>query len=146
MLVDGAAAGVVGEIAPDVVAALGLGGPVVGFELDLGVMFGGERRAAQMGDVSRYPASGVDLAFVVDADVPAAEIAATLRAAAGELLEEIHLFDVFRSEALGGERVSLAFALRFRAADRTLTDEEVAGMRQRCIDAVERSHHAELRG
>jgi phenylalanyl-tRNA synthetase beta chain len=55
------------------------------------------------------------------------------------------MFDVFRSGSLGERRKSLAFALRFRAPDRTLTDEEVGGLRQRCIEAVTAAHGAELR-
>src|SRR2546421_437439 len=68
------------------------------------------------------------------------------RAAAGDVLEEVRLFDVFRSDALGAGRKSLAFALRFRALDRTLTDDEVGEIRRRCVDAVAREYHAELRG
>jgi phenylalanyl-tRNA synthetase beta chain len=53
---------------------------------------------------------------------------------------------VFRSDALGPDKKSLAFGLRFRAPDRTLTDEEVGGLRQRCIDAMAKEHGAGLRG
>ena len=69
-----------------------------------------------------------------------------MRTAAGELLEDVSLFDVFRTEALGAGRKSLTFALRFRAPDRTLTDAEVASVRARAIDAVVSAHSAELRG
>ena len=62
------------------------------------------------------------------------------------LLEDVRLFDVFRSDALGPNKKSLAFGLRFRAPDRTLTDEEVGGLRQRCIDAMAKKHGAGLRG
>jgi phenylalanyl-tRNA synthetase beta chain len=68
-----------------------------------------------------------------------------LVAAGGELLEAVRLFDVFRSDALGEGKVSLAFALRFRSAERTLTDEEIGALRQACIAAVVRDHAAELR-
>ena len=95
--------------------------------------------------VSRFPASSIDLAFVVDDDIPAAALEATLARTGGELLEHVALFDVFRSEALGPGKVSLAFALRFRALDRTLTDDEVSVLRQKCIDAVVSMHGAELR-
>jgi phenylalanyl-tRNA synthetase beta chain len=77
--------------------------------------------------------------------VPAANVESTLRAAGGELLERVELFDVFRSEALGPGKISLAFSLRFRAPDRTLTDEEVGRLRQRAIEAVVAAHRAELR-
>ncbi len=59
--------------------------------------------------------------------------------------ESKRLFDVFRSASIGAGRVSLAFALRFRATDRTLTDDEVAALRQGCIDAVTETHAAQLR-
>ena len=62
-----------------------------------------------------------------------------------ELLESVRTFDEFRSEQLGEGRRSLAFALRFRAPDRTLTDAEIAEVRQRCIDAVTAAHAATLR-
>jgi phenylalanyl-tRNA synthetase beta chain len=68
-----------------------------------------------------------------------------LRDAVGDVLEDVRVFDDFRSEALGAGRRSLAFALRFRAPDRTLTDADVAGLRQRAIDAVAAAHDAQLR-
>jgi phenylalanyl-tRNA synthetase beta chain len=61
-------------------------------------------------------------------------------------LEQVSLFDAFRSDAIGPGRVSLAFSLRFRAPDRTLTDAEVASARQAAIEAVVGAHGAELRG
>ena len=146
VLVDGVEAGHVGELAPGVLAAIELTRPVVALELDLGILFDGRRRDRAFRSPSKFPASTIDLAFVVADDVPAASIAATLRDAGGALLESVRCFDVFRSDGLGAGRVSLAFALRFRAGDRTLTDEEVGGLRQTCIDAVVSTHGAELRG
>lgn len=146
IFVDGEEAGTVGEVAPEVVTAMELPSPVVAFEVDLDRFLAGSRRDRRYRPVSRYPASGIDLAFVVGSDVPAARVEETLAAAGGDLLEELELFDVFESpEALGEGRRSLAFRLRFRAPDRTLTDEEVAGVRQACIDAVTTTHAAELR-
>ncbi len=78
--------------------------------------------------------------------VLAADIEATLRRAGGDLLESVRCFDEFRSDALGPGRRSLAFALRYRAPDRTLTDDEVGKARQRAIDSVVKVHGAELRG
>ena len=83
---------------------------------------------------------------MVDDAVPASVLAETLRAAAGDLVEDVRVFDEFTSDTLGAGRRSLAFAVRFRAPDRTLTDAEVAELRGRCIDAVVRVHGAELRG
>jgi phenylalanyl-tRNA synthetase beta chain len=146
IVVDGAEIGVVGAVAPTVLDAVELTLPVVGLELDLDRLLAARRRDRTFRPPSPYPLSSIDLAFVVDESVAAATVAATLGGAAGDLLEDIRLFDVFRSDALGGGRKSLAFTLRFRAADHTLTDDEVGEVRQRCIDAVHGQHGGELRG
>jgi phenylalanyl-tRNA synthetase beta chain len=144
VLVDGTPVGVVGELAREALRAHNIDAPVVGCEIDVDLLLAGKRRDDAYQPVSRFPASNIDLAFVVDDAVPAAAIVATLRAAAGDVLESVRCFDEFRSEALGAARRSLAFALRFRT-DHTLTDEEVARLRQAGIDAVTRAHGAELR-
>ena len=136
VLVDGSPVGVVGEIAPEVVDTLDLPAAVVGFELDLDATRAGARAPRTYQPVSRFPASAIDLAFVVDEQVPAGAVLRTLRDAAGDLAERVELFDVFRSDAIGAGRVSLAFTVSFRAPERTLTDDEVAARRQRVIDAV----------
>ena len=94
---------------------------------------------------SRFPASTIDLAFEVPDAVAATAVERTLRDAGRDLLEDVRVFDEFRSDALGSGRRSLAFTLRFRAPDRTLTDAAVADLRQRAIDAVRAAHGAELR-
>ncbi len=95
--------------------------------------------------MSRFPSSDIDLAFEVDESTPAAAVEATLRDAAGPLLEGLRLFDVYRGPALAEGRRSLAYRLRFCALDHTLTDDEVAEARRRCIEAVEAGHPARLR-
>ncbi len=115
-------------------------------ELDVASLLAGTRVPRLSSPISRFPASSIDLAFVVPDTEPAGAVRRTLADAGGELLEDVRLFDVFRSDALGADRVSLAFACSFRAPDRTLTDEEVATLRRACIDAVVDAHHAELRG
>jgi phenylalanyl-tRNA synthetase beta chain len=146
VVVDGEEIGVVGEIDRQVLEALDLAPPVVGLEIDLDRLLRARRRDRAFRPPSPYPPSSIDLAFVVPDHVAAADVAATLRAAAGDVLEDVRLFDVFRSDTLGAGRKSLAFALRFRAPDHTLTDGEVGEIRRRCIDAVVREHDAELRG
>jgi phenylalanyl-tRNA synthetase beta chain len=81
-------------------------------------------------DVTTFPAVYQDLAVVVPADVPAEVVAEAIRAGGGELLQEAEVFDLFAGEQLGADRKSLALNLEFRAPDRTLTDEEVAGLRE----------------
>lgn len=139
--------GVIGEVDPSVLEAFELGSTrrVGWIEVDLDRLVAAPRRDARSRPVSRYPSSDIDLAFAVDDSVPAADVARTIREAAGEWLETLELFDVFRGPALGAGRRSLAFRLRFCALDHTLTDQEVAGVRTRCIDAVEHAYPAELR-
>ena len=96
--------------------------------------------------MSRFPSSDVDLAFVVADSVPAAQVEATLRRAAGGLCESVVLFDVYRGAGLSQGSRSLAYRVRFCALDRTLTDAEVAELRARCIEAVESEFQATLRG
>ncbi len=146
--VVGAAAGplgVVGEIDPDVLSALGIAGRVGVLELDLRLLLAEPRRPAEARPVSRFPSSDVDLAFAVPDAIPAADVEATLRAAAGDLLERVVLFDVYRGAGLAAGTRSLAFHLRFTALDRTLTDTEIAAVHQACIDAVCGAHSASLR-
>ncbi|MDQ1380319.1 MAG: phenylalanyl-tRNA synthetase beta chain [Actinomycetota bacterium] len=145
ILVDGREVGAIGEVAAAVADALSLAGPIVACEIDVGAVLESARTDRMSSPVSRFPASTVDLAFVVDDRIPAAALQETLAAAGSELLENVALFDVFRSDALGPGKVSLAFSLRFRALDRTLTDDEVSALRQKCIDAVVSAHGAELR-
>jgi phenylalanyl-tRNA synthetase beta chain len=137
--------GAVGEVAEAVVEALGLEAPVVACEVSLDGLFEAPRRDRAFVAPSRFPASVIDLAFDVADSVPAAAIASSLGAAVGDLLEDVRVFDEFRSDALGPGRRSLAFALRFRAPDRTLTDAEVGDLRRRAIDAVTTAHDARLR-
>ena len=78
--------------------------------------------------------------------VTAGDVERTLTGAGGELVATVRLFDVYRGEQVGEGRRSLAFAVRLQAADRTLTDEDVADVRRRLIDAVEGALPATLRG
>jgi phenylalanyl-tRNA synthetase beta chain len=145
LMVDGEVIGVLGEVGIDVRTALELTGPVAALELDADRLLAAERRDRTFRPPSPYPPSNIDLAFVVAEDTAAGDVSATLRDAAGQLVEDVRLFDVFRSDALGQGRKSLAFAVRFRAPDRTLTDAEVGELRQQCIQAVTETHGAELR-
>jgi phenylalanyl-tRNA synthetase beta chain len=149
--------GSVGEIDPAVAARFDLTRTAAGgnaprrvgwLEVDLGLLFDEAqvpRRITVGGAVSRFPSSDIDLAFVVDDRHPADAVADALRIAGGELLESVHLFDVYRGEGIAEGARSLAYRLRFCAPDRTLTDEEVGGLRATCIAAVEAEFGAVLR-
>jgi phenylalanyl-tRNA synthetase beta chain len=97
-------------------------------------------------EISSFPPVLIDVALVVATHVPERDVERTLREAAGPLLESIRLFDVYLDDdRLGADRRSLAFALRFRAADRTLTLDEATGLRDAAVAAAVERHGAELR-
>ncbi|MCY4162971.1 MAG: phenylalanine--tRNA ligase subunit beta [bacterium] len=145
ILVDGAKVGVLGEVDPDVLNAYEISEPVAWLELRLDAVLGSNRGLSAYRAPSRFPSSDIDLAFIVPEEVEAGDVAATIAQAAGETLTSVMLFDVFRSNKLGDSHRSLAYALRFEAADRTLTDADVASARQACIEAVTITHNATLR-
>jgi phenylalanyl-tRNA synthetase beta chain len=115
------------------------------FELDLDALAEAAPDVAAFDPVSPYPEVRQDLAFVVDEDVPAADLLAAIREAAGELLRELEVFDEYRGEQIGEGKRSLAFRLAFGSPERTLTDEDVAPVRASIVDAVARSFDAVLR-
>ncbi len=144
--VDGVSVGHVGEVDPGVLEAYGIGERVGWLEVDLEALLALPHGGRPYHRVSRYPSSDIDLAFEVDEGTPASAVRACLADAAGDLLADLSLFDVFRGAPVADGRRSLAFTLRFQADDRTLTDAEVAEVRTACIAAVEGSLPATLRG
>ncbi len=117
-------------------------------EVDLGPLFDDTvvaRRDVLAAAVSRFPSSDIDLALVVDDRHPADVVAEALGAAAGDLLESVTLFDVYRGPGIEEGRRSLAFRLRFTSVDHTLTDQEVGDLRTRCIIAASEQFGAILR-
>ena len=144
-VVAGRSRGAVGEIDPEVLEASGVSGRVAWLQLDLQEVLDGPRARRRYRPVSKYPPSDVDLAFVVPDGVAAAQVERALRASAGALLASVELFDVYRGPGVADGSRSLAYRLRFQAADHTLTDAEVAEARQRCIDETSRRTGAALR-
>jgi len=142
----GEAVGVVGEVDPGVLAAHAIAERVAWLSVDLEILHGLPRLDRKARPVSRFPSSDIDLAFVVDEATPAAAVERTLRSAGGELLVELELFDVYRGPGVPSGTRSLAYSLRLQSAERTLTDADVADVRQRCIAAVEAALPAKLRG
>ncbi|MFF4648813.1 phenylalanine--tRNA ligase subunit beta [Streptomyces sp. NPDC001380] len=135
-----------GELHPRVVKAMRLPERTCAMEIDLDLLSADGEEPVTAPHVSAYPVATQDVALVVDASVPAADVEAALRAGAGPLLESLRLFDVFTGEQLGEGRKSLAYALRFRAPDRTLTAEEASAARDAAVaEAVARTG-AVLRG
>lgn len=136
--------GASGEVDPDVLAAYGISGRVGFLSVSLDAVYDLPRLSREAKAVSRFPASDIDLAFVVDERTLAAEVKAALDGSSG-VLEESWLFDVFRGNQIGEGRKSLAFRLRFRAPDRTLDESELADLRKVAIDSVTTRFEASLR-
>jgi phenylalanyl-tRNA synthetase beta chain len=136
IVAGGVPAGWIGELHPEVAAEWGFESAVAAFELDLDVA--DETVTTPLyADVTSFPEVREDLAVIVSDAVTADEVLAVARRAAGPLLTEVQVFDVYRDpERIGAGNVSLALRLHFRAPDRTLTDEEVAGRRRRIAQAL----------
>ncbi|WP_226436748.1 phenylalanine--tRNA ligase subunit beta [Rhodococcus yananensis] len=143
LLVDGAVVGHAGELHPAVLERAGLPPRTCAYELDLDALPIVESLPAPV--VSPFPAVLQDVAVVVADDVPAASVESALRGGGGELLEDVRLFDVFTGAQVGEGRKSLAFALRFRAYDRTLTEDEASEARDAAVAAAAAAVGAELR-
>jgi phenylalanyl-tRNA synthetase beta chain len=132
--------GWLGELHPALVA-----GAWGAFELDLDALAEAAPEVAAFEEVSPYPEVRQDLAFIVDEDVPAAEILAAIREAAGELLRRLEVFDEYRGEQTGEGKRSLAFRLAFGSLEGTLTDEDVAPVRASIVDSLATRFGAVLR-
>ncbi|ALC24263.1 phenylalanine--tRNA ligase subunit beta [Streptomyces pristinaespiralis] len=135
-----------GELHPRVVKALHLPDRTCAMELELDVLEQASTGVVQAPRISTFPVATQDVALVVANDVPAADVESALREGAGELLESIRLFDVFTGEQIGEGSKSLAYALRFRAADRTLTVDEASAARDAAVSLATERTGAVLRG
>ncbi len=137
--------GAVGEIHPDVCDAFGVTERVAWLELDLSRLLAVEPKIVQWRATSRFPSTDLDLAFVVPDTVAAEKVDKGIRQAAGSLLVELSLFDVFRGTGIEPGSRSLAYRLRLQAADRTLTDVEVTAVKDKTVATVSKMG-AVLRG
>jgi phenylalanyl-tRNA synthetase beta chain len=133
-------AGIVGELYPGLIE--GVWG---GIELDLVTLLQATSNELKYEDVIGYPPAREDLAFAVGEEVSAGELIEAAREAAGQELREMRPFDVYRGEQVGPGRKSIAFRVSFQSAERTLSDADAAGLRQRIVQALADRFGAELR-
>lgn len=146
VLSAGKVLGWVGELHPLALAAYEVQAPVVAFELDMDALVKSCRPARDYADVPTYPAVSMDVAFVVDEAVTHERMAQCMYAAGGKLLESVRLFDVYRDDdRVGVGKKSMAYALTYRAVDRTLTSEEVDKAHERLIKKVSGATGADVR-
>jgi phenylalanyl-tRNA synthetase beta chain len=139
---DGAVVGVAGELLPKWLETADLPARTVAMELDLDALIAAAADVVVAQPLSTLPATSQDVALVVPADTVAADVLATLREGAGDLLEDIALFDVYAGPGVPEGQKSLAFTLRFRAPDRTLTADEASGARAAATALAAERHGA----
>lgn len=137
--------GWIGELHPEVARSFDLKSGAVAMEIDLDLLDQHRRPIAKYTPLPRYPAVFRDMAVVVQDGVTAAEVEATIRRSGGALVEAVDLFDVYRGEPIPEGKRSLAFSIQYRAADRTLTDEEVATVQGKIVQTVEKDLGGVLR-
>ena len=137
--------GIMGEVHPQVCERFDLPEQAVALlELNLDMLLA-HRRPHRYQRISRFPAALQDMALVVDADIPAQTVQETLRAAGGDLLRQVELFDLYQGEQIPAEKKSLAYALTFQAEDRSLTEDEVLQLYHRIQQHAAATLGAELR-
>ncbi|WP_199615594.1 phenylalanine--tRNA ligase subunit beta [Paenibacillus alkalitolerans] len=136
--------GRIGQLHPELQAQWELG-DTYAFELDFAALVEAAGDAGVYVPLPKYPAASRDIAVVVGTDVPAGALIETIRSASSDYLESVRVFDVYTGERLGAGKKSVALALVYRHAERTMTDEEVAEVHGRVTDALTERHGAELR-
>jgi phenylalanyl-tRNA synthetase beta chain len=144
VVMDGRQLGYLGELHPTVTAAAGVEGRLVAFEIDVDVVLGAAR-IPRAQPLPRFPAVERDLAVVVEEHIAAGSILASIKEAAGDLLELARAFDEYRGAQVPEGRKSIAFTLTFRSPERTLTDAEVDKVMNEIRLALEKRHGARIR-
>lgn len=137
--------GYMGELHPEVLQKHGINRRVYIAELRLEVLFESYKSFKRFTQLPKYPAAERDLAVLVDAGVEAGALRACIFKNGGKTIEKAELFDVYADAKLGEGKKSVAFALAFRAADRTLNDDEIANSMNKILRALDREFGAKLR-
>ena len=136
----------VGTMHPASLRNVGIDVPVVAFELSTAALLRLARRELPYKEVPTLPGVSIDLALVVDEDMPFEQVAQRVRSAGGKLLADVRLFDVYRDPVrVGAGKKSMAFSLTYRAADHTLTSEEVERAHNKLVTKVTKSTGGEVR-
>jgi phenylalanyl-tRNA synthetase beta chain len=144
LILDGVVVGHAGELHPRVATEYGLGGRVAAAEIDLDALIAAAPDVGPRPEFSTFPVAKEDLALVVEAGVPAAAVHEAL-VQASPLIESVRLFDVYTGDQVAAGSRSLAFSLRLRAPDRTLTEQDIAAVRDAAVAAAAAATGATLR-
>ena len=138
--------GVFGAVHPLVSKKYGIGGEVLAAELAIDALFAASDNTKLYQPLPKFPASTRDIAVLCDDKIPVASLEKAIRNAAGSLLENVSLFDVYKGDQIPAGKKSVAYSMSLRAADRTLTDEECDAAMKKAIAALETEFGAVLRG
>ena len=145
LLADGVRIGRFGAVSHGLLDRYEIREPVWMGVIDCGVLFGGASERRTYHSSPKYPAVERDLAIVVPDEVSHRDILEEIRACSGDLLEAVELFDVYRGEQIAANRKSMAYAMRFRSGERTLTDAEVTRLQDKVLRRLVNRYRAELR-
>jgi phenylalanyl-tRNA synthetase beta chain len=145
LFVNGAAIGIIGQVAPELLAAERIHQPVFAAEIFIEPLVEGSRTAAIFQALPRFPAVFRDLSFVANRGVPYAALEQAIRAAAGAQLESVNCIDVFAGKGIAPDQRSIAVSMVFRAVDRTLSSEEVNAAVDQVVERLSKEFSAELR-
>ncbi len=143
--INGKPCGVMGEIHPDVLNAYELETPCYVAELDLACIFDSTDNVVKFKQLPKFPAAQRDIALLVDKDVAVADLEKTIKKAAGEILDSVKLFDVYEGAQIPDGKKSVAYAIFFRASDRSLTNEEISKVFSKITKDLEYKNNAVLR-
>ena len=145
VVINGESVGVIGQIAPDLLAAHRIQTAVFAAELFLGKLLTVRKPTAVYEPLPRFPGVYRDLSFVIRTDVPYAAVEQAIRGAGGDYLESVECIDVFAGKGIDKTSRSMAVSMAFRAPDRTLSSEEVAATVEQVIARLAQTLGAELR-
>ncbi|MBM3152246.1 MAG: phenylalanine--tRNA ligase subunit beta [Chloroflexi bacterium] len=142
----GASLGVFGELHPAVQENYGFAAPVLAADFDFEALLALIPVGYETRPVSEFPPVLEDIAVIVDESIPAERVEALIRQTGGRMLAEVRLFDVYRSDAIGVGKKSLAYNLTYQSFEKTLTDSDAAGLRNKIVRRLQQELGAALRG
>ncbi len=143
--IDGENMGILGEVADDVLELFEIKDKVYTSELDFGKLLAYTPKKKTFLPLPKFPPVDRDIAMLVDEDILAERVKEKIKMVGGALIEEVILFDVYRGKQIPPGKKSLAYSIRYRSRDKTLTDQEVEKIHQKVISELERSFRATLR-
>ena len=131
--------GIIGEIHPKVMENYGMEGRAVSFSLDENALYSHAQMEKTFTPLPKFPAVSRDLALICDDGIPVLKLENAIRKGAGNLLENVKLFDVYRGKQIEAGKKSVAFSITLRSRDSTLTDKRVSNIMTKIISELEKS-------